>query len=318
MSQPAREGLPIAFGFKLVGYFFGLAALFPLAFIIGPIPVATHALRGQWFEARMFVLVAVLSGVLVSVFGLHYQVILNAVYSNMGWLIAWAVQRQVRYTRVLVPLLVMVLGAQLLMTAATWEKTGLAREQNLEILRDRLEGPEASEFSEEYVLQLKNMILVLENWTDFAVGGAVGADICGLCVLLTIVWRTAARTSEWRPAGRFTDLRPHDAVVWLAIGAVGLVFWNERSPQPIVQTVGWNLAIGLFALYMLNGLGVLIHFFDVLRPHPVVALLVFFVLVFSGGLLLMALLGLFDTWGEFRKRIDARAQALRDGPDDEA
>lgn len=318
MSEPARNGLPIAFGFKLIGYFFGLALLHPLAFIIAPIPVATHALRGQRFEARMFVLVAVLSGVFASVFGFHVQIVHNIIYSNMGWLVAWAVQRHVRYTRALMPLLLTVVGVQLTMSFATWESNALARGQLLQLLQERLDSPEASGFSERYEQQLNMQILLLENWSDVVVGAAVGGSLLGLCVMLTLVWRIAERTSHWRPAGRFTDLRPQDAVVWLAIAAAGLLFWNYQAPQPMAQTVGWNLAIGLFALYMLNGLGVLTYGFEVLKPHPVLMLLVFFVLVFFGGVILMAMLGLFDTWGEFRKRIDARAQALRDGPDDEA
>ena len=318
MSEPARNELPIAFGFKLIGYFFGLALLHPLAFIIAPIPVATHALRGQQFEAKVFVFVAVLSGVMLSVFGNHFQVILNVVYSNMGWLIAWAIQRQVRYTRMLMPLTLVVVGLQLLMNFVNREQIGLAREQLLEQLRERLESPEAASLSDNQEQNLNQFILLLENWNDYLVGSGAAFALLGLCIMLSLIWRISERTSEWKPAGRFTDLRPHDAVVWLAIGAVGLLFWNYQSPQPWAQMVGSNLAIGLFALYLLNGLGVLTYGCDVLKPRPIVMLIVFFMLVFLGGLWLMAVIGLFDTWGEFRKRIDARAQALRDGPENDA
>lgn len=317
MSEPARRELPITFGFKLIGYFFGLALLHPLAFVIAPIPVATHALRGQRFEARVFVLVAVLSGVLVGVFGFHYQVIPNILYSNMGWLIAWAIQRQVSYTRLLMPLVLVVVGVQVFMSVVNWEKNALARERLLTHVQERLDGPEATSFSESYERQLNMQILLLEHWGEILVGSAAAGALFGLCVALTFIWRIAERTSEWRPVGRFTDLRPHDAVVWLAIITAGLLFWNYQMPQPTVRLIGWNLAIGLIALYMLNGLGVLTYGFEVLKPHPIVMLLVFIVLVFFGGMLLMALIGLFDTWGEFRKRIDARAQALRDGPEDD-
>jgi hypothetical protein len=121
----------------------------------------------------------------------------------------------------------------------------------------------------------------------------------GLCLAALVAPRLAGRTLAPVP-GRFDDFRFSDHLVWLVIvGLIGLLF-AERTPMagPAASLV--TFGVGLYAL---RGSAVLA---TALRLAPrlfVVLLLVgaVFLLPFAvGGL---ALLGLADTWLDFRRRM---------------
>ncbi|MFP6581384.1 MAG: DUF2232 domain-containing protein [Candidatus Hydrogenedentota bacterium] len=315
MSAPAQEELPIIFGLKLIGYFSTLVLLQQLAFILAPVPVVTYALRDQRFQAKVFILVAVLAGISGMIFGLPNLVIPNILMSTMGWLIAWAIQQQVPYTKLVTRLLGFVLIVQIATTAIRWEDGALERQELRARVQQQLDGPEAKSFTDQKVTNLNMQIWLLEHWQDVFVGFTFGGVLAGLCISISWIYRILRKTTGWVPIGTFTDLRPHDAVVWPAIVVALLWFWNSQDPQPWLQVIGYNGAIGLIALYGLNGLGILMYGLDVLKPNPILSLAFLLLLFILGGYMMLGVLGLFDTWGEFRKRIDARAQALRDPPD---
>ena len=121
----------------------------------------------------------------------------------------------------------------------------------------------------------------------------------GLCLAALVAPRLAGRTLAPVP-GRFDDFRFSDHLVWLVIvGLIGLLF-AERTPVagPAASLV--TFGVGLYAL---RGSAVLA---TALRLAPrlfVVMLMVgaVFLLPFAvGGL---ALLGLADTWLDFRRRM---------------
>lgn len=315
MSAPVQEELPIVFGLKLVGYFSALVLLQQLAFILAPVPVVTYALRDQRFQAKVFILVAVLAGIPGMIFGLPNLVIPNILMSTMGWLIAWAIQQQVPYTTLVTRLLGFVLIVQLATTAIRWEDGALERQELRTRVQQQLDGPEAKSFTDQKITNLNMQIWLLEHWQDVFVGFTFGGVLAGLCISISWIFRILRKTTGWIPKGVFTDLRPHDAVVWLSIVVALLWFWNSQDPQPWLQVISYNGAIGLIALYGLNGLGILMYGLDVLKPNPILSLAFLLLLFILGGYIMLGILGLFDTWGEFRKRIDTRAQALRDPPD---
>jgi hypothetical protein len=315
VTQPAREELPVIFGLKLIGYFFGLVALMKFSFILAPLPIVTYGLRGQRTEARIFIVVAVLAGIMSAVIGIQNLILPNLIYANLGWLIAWSIQQQVPYTVLVKRLFAIVIAIQLAITALDWNEGVQSRQYLLETFRAELESPESKEFSEQQEQQLNIQIWLLENWTQVTLGFSAGGVLVGLCISLSWMFRILRRTTSIPIHGSFTDLRPYDWVVWFVILLAAMWFIDSRNPQPMLQFVGYNLAIGLFVLYGLNGLGVLMYGLDVLKPNPLMALAFIMLLFMFGGAAMLSFLGLFDTWGEFRKRIDARAAAIANPPD---
>lgn len=315
MSEPAQVELPITFGLKLVGYFLGMALLQQLAFVLAPVPIATHALRGEGFQAKVFMVVAVVAGTVPSIFGFPNLSIPYVLFASSGWLIAWAIQQQVPYVTMVTRLLVVVLIVQLASSAIHWENGAELRQEKRTQDQAYLDGPEGRKLSDQRTNQLNMQIWLLDHWRDVFVGFTFGGVLAGLCVSMSWIQRIVRRTTDWVPKGTFTDLRPHDALVWLAIATAGVWFWNHQEPQPWLQTISYNAAIGLIVLYGLNGLGILMYGLDVLKPNPIVALLMLVMLFLLGGYVMLGFLGLFDTWGDFRKRIDVRAQLLRDQRD---
>ncbi len=121
----------------------------------------------------------------------------------------------------------------------------------------------------------------------------------GLCLAALLAPRIAGRAVAPIP-GRFNDFRFSDHLVWLVIiGLVGLLFAGET---PMAGPAASLVAFGV-GLYALRGAAVLA---TALRAAPrlfIVMLMIgaLFLLPFAvGGL---ALLGLADTWLDFRRRM---------------
>ena len=159
--------------------------------------------------------------------------------------------------------------------------------------------------------------MLVEHWADVSVGLMFGSFL--VCAALA-----AGVTSAWvrlrhglpGPRTAFGMMRPPEWLVWPAILCAVLWFVEQRSPNDVLRAVTWNAAIGLAAIYWLNGLSIVVYAIRRMQPHVfvVVALVVF--LTYAGGWLL-SFAGLFDTWWELRGRVDrlvAMRDKLREGP----
>ena len=99
-------------------------------------------------------------------------------------------------------------------------------------------------------------------------------------------------------------------------------FIEQQWPNTALRTLCWNTALGLAAVYWLNGLSVLAYALGGVRAHPLMtvgAVLTFFYLLYCDPVLVVSLVGLFDTWGDFRRKIDAivTARRLREQSDED-
>jgi hypothetical protein len=125
---------------------------------------------------------------------------------------------------------------------------------------------------------------------------------------LAIAWSLYHRISRARigePLGRLHDFRFNDQLVWGLIVGVVLVMMPTFVPW---RGVGINLLVFFGALYAVRGLGVLVWFLE--RKHAsapaVLALAVAASVLSAPAALGLALLGLADTWLDWRRR-DGRA-----------
>ncbi len=109
-----------------------------------------------------------------------------------------------------------------------------------------------------------------------------------------------ARTPFLPTPGRFRDFRFNDQLVWLLIAALGAVLLGQTRP---VNLVASNVLMFIGVLYTLRGAAVLRM--SVLRASPMFVGLLFLMMLalFTVIPIGLMLLGLADTWVDFRQRM---------------
>ncbi|MEA3365360.1 MAG: DUF2232 domain-containing protein [Candidatus Hydrogenedentes bacterium] len=158
--------------------------------------------------------------------------------------------------------------------------------------------------------------IFVEHWADVSMG-LIFASFLMCAVLATGAAATWVRSRHGLAGLRttFAKMRPPEWLVWPAIGCAVLWFVEQRIPNDALRAISWNAAIGIAAVYWLNGLSILVYALRHLRLHVfvVIALLVF---MMYAGAWILSFVGLFDTWWEFRAKVDhlvAVRDKLREG-----
>lgn len=317
----------------------------PVAVSLFVVPVAAYWSRGQTRRATVLIGVAAaagFAGALLQALLLRFLVwaapeqaaaqgltetsrtwtvfatpLFYAIVAGLGVAIAVAAQRRWRYGQVVA--LVCGTGAALIVgtAAATWHAwVALGRasfEPWLRLATDNVDAStdaraaasrEALEFLSAHIGET---MFGLYFW--LLLGGS--------CLLVSACFAVIRRYAGNDPQGSFMTMRPSDWLVWAVIAGSGLWFLENRYYDSFaLRLVAWNGLIALAAVYFVNGLSVLGYGIKVLQPGFLAyAACVFIIVLLSFYPVL--LLGLFDTWGEFRRKID-RMAALRkeaeDGP----
>ncbi|MCC6487407.1 MAG: DUF2232 domain-containing protein [Candidatus Hydrogenedentes bacterium] len=156
---------------------------------------------------------------------------------------------------------------------------------------------------------------IRDHKASLVFGWSFAATVMGSCAFTSISAYVLRRYfGHAGPSGSFVDMRPSEWLVWGAIVAALLCFAYQRWPHPAISFVAWNGALALSAVYCLNGLGILLYGIQAFRPGLLIFVLFLFVLVNVGTLPMLMLVGLFDTWGDYRRKIDA-ILAARQGRD---
>ncbi|MCC6152665.1 MAG: DUF2232 domain-containing protein [Candidatus Hydrogenedentes bacterium] len=158
-----------------------------------------------------------------------------------------------------------------------------------------------------------------ENKFALAIGIEFAVYLMLTCILVSI---TAAILRRWYadpgPIGSFRDMRPPDWLVWTGIGTALLWYVEHQYGGLELRFVTWNVAVGLSSIYFLNGCAVFIYGLSVLAPGLFLLVLLVFMFVMSGLYPALSMIGLFDTWANFRVRMDRLAQAIRDAQSGES
>lgn len=158
---------------------------------------------------------------------------------------------------------------------------------------------------EEFIETVTNLADV---WPFVMVGSGLWWLLIGGCATISLMRLLLHRLGYLNALnGSFITMRPPDALVWAVIAAAGLWFWDQYFPNEAVRLVGWNSAIALAAIYMINGLSVLGYGVYTLKP-PVFLTIAACVLIFAVPYFVM-FIGLFDTWSEFRLKFERLAEA---------
>jgi hypothetical protein len=301
----------------ICGVQFFLAALVSLGsaaalnLMLLPVAVAACAAQARYRLACAAIGMAALAGLLIS--GQASIMLMMALWSGLGVPLGWVLANRRSYGR---GVALVALATSALLTASTllnWEQAHTDIEGTLVRLLDELDRQ--GNHSDEELVVLKQLN---QNWPNFFWGTLFAGMTVAACftVSLTGAWLRRLRPPLLLRSG-FAGMRPPDWLVWALICAAGLCFADYYWEQPVLRLIGYNTAIGLGAVYYLNGLSVLAYSIaNLLRPNLFLyGIGLITALLFSQP---VALLGLFDTWGEFRRKVDAlvEARAAREEPND--
>lgn len=244
---------------------------------------------------------------------LLYTVLTYAMLSTPGLLMAAAHSRKWSYTYVAYAVAGLVFALLTLSVVLEWELWKTQVDGTIEEMRLAVHA-QSEQFGESATTQALAWLAWLgENKAAFGFGLNYLFAIAVSCVYVTVTNFVLRRwPGESGFAGSFKDMRPTEWLVWAAIATALLCFADHRWPTMAVRIVAWNSAIALAAVYWFNGLSVLLYAVRALKPTVFTFLLVIgmtFLLVNMGALPVLALVGLFDTWGDYRRKIDALAAA---------
>jgi uncharacterized protein YybS (DUF2232 family) len=114
---------------------------------------------------------------------------------------------------------------------------------------------------------------------------------------LLVLRRMATRVGQTLPVGDLIKFRNPDHLIWFVIAA-GFAFLLKNS---FISTAALNLLVVTLSLYFLQGLAIILHFFDRFAVSRFFRVIFYVMLALQPYLAFAAaLLGIFDLWGNFR------------------
>ena len=285
-----------------------------------PVPVAVYLVRRRVNQALGLVACAAVAG-WWSV-GTFQAVVTYALLASVGVLLGLGLVRRWTYGRTLTASATLVCAVVVGGVLASWGEwqvysraffDGTIAEWQL-LLEGK--GDEAPRLEQ----QVEALQWVRDHWADVCVGTLLWSFLAAGCMALSaaaVFLRRWAGIEGLR--GSFRTMRVSEWLIWAAIGAAVFWFADYRWLESSLSVVSWNTAIGLAAIYWINGLSIVIYAFDVLRPSFLAYAAVVLLLLAGGVQPMLCCIGLFDTWWDFRKAADGlaerRRQWLAGGPD---
>lgn len=145
---------------------------------------------------------------------------------------------------------------------------------------------------------------IVEQWPYLLPGAVVAGILVATSLSLVLLQRLLLRAGGPPISGRFRDVRPPEWLVWAAILAAVLWFVDRERPSEAIRLFAWNGAIALAGIYWLNGFGIVVVAVARVRLPQLLIPFLLLLLLWQVGVML-ALIGFFDTWIEFRNRLAA-------------
>lgn len=150
-------------------------------------------------------------------------------------------------------------------------------------------------------------------WEDFHLGLLFAQSLVVSLILLgALITRLRVIPTEdgrnfWSNPniGSFSRVRPPEHLVWLAIvSALVLLYDSHYGVSELLRLLARNLAVGLSFIYWANGLSILFFVTELFSWNVVVMLIVVLFIFGFWSFPVLAIFGFFDTWWEFRKRLE--------------
>ncbi|MBI2426106.1 MAG: DUF2232 domain-containing protein [Candidatus Hydrogenedentes bacterium] len=299
-------------GLFLLGAIFTLQGMAFPVLMLYPLPVAwfwTAGNRGQALGLAGCAVLAALAGTASLEVGLLYGLIAGA-----GAVLALAALRYRRFG-VCVAALTGYFSA-LFFAGMAWTWPALLRSTEIFLVARMQDIRDAAAdgsvaLAESSTRTLEVMQALVDNLV-YVHFGIVFAFLLLMSTVAVVAYQRGTPRVRTVLEDRFSAMRPPEWLVWIVILAACGWFWDREWSQPWVRALSWNAAVGLGAVYWLNGLSIAVHSLNVLQVHWLWFLVMG--LVSFQAYPLLCIVGLFDTWWSLRDRM-ARVAAARQSPD---
>ena len=298
------QGL-VLFGLALLAAL-SMAGGYPLpAMLLMPAPVAYLWTRGRFFPAVL--MVGSLGAIPIFLSGAYFFGSILVLMGVTGILLGIMMRRQVSVGPAVAVVTVLIFGIAAGRTALTWQESRAEWHSALEAYKSQFKDVESSE-SIDSTLNL--LTWFDENWLYISFGMLFGLVALATVAVVGTLYRTLALQGLINPPNwRFSRMRVPEHGVWLAIALAGLWFLDDWRPNEIVRCVAWNGAIAMAIVYWINGLSIAVCAVVAFQMKLAWVLLVFVAAFVFNFHQMLALIGLFDTWWDFRLKVRQMAEA---------
>ena len=306
-----------------------------LSILIFPVPIGVRAARGFWKASLGLLGAATLSGAVGIVgFGALAQwagvpsmdqlsvaqmadiairtILIYGLLAGSGLAIGLGIERGWSYGKVVAVTAGLIFAAVCVYMALNWAEMNAQIDELFELFATQLQSADEAGTVSATTEQLEALAYWKNVKTYFVVGFQFATILLTTCIFVSL---TSAVLRRWYAdpgtVGLFRDMRPPDWLAWVSIATAIMWLIDYQFGSEPLQFVSWNMAFGLLAVYVLNGFGIFLYGVNTLAPGFFLMAAIVFLLINFGLAPVLGMIGFFDTWAEFRQRIDRLAEAIR-------
>lgn len=289
----------ILFGLAIVAAL-SVAGGYPLpAMLLLPVPVAYLWVRGRFVLAAL--LAAAVGAVPVLVSGAYVLGSIFLLAGLTGVVLGVLMRFRVSLGPAVAVTTLLIFAVAAGHTTLTWQASRAEWHDALEAFKVQSKELETAE-------NLDSTLSLLtwfdDNWLYINFGMLFGLVALAATAAVGIGYRNLALQGLISPENwQFSRMRTPEHLVWVAIALAGLWFLDSWRPNESVRFIAWNGAIAMAIVYWINGLSIAVFTVLAFRMKPLLVALAFITAFIFNFHQLFALIGLFDTWWDFRKKI---------------
>jgi hypothetical protein len=155
---------------------------------------------------------------------------------------------------------------------------------------------------------------VKDKWENIGLGLWLWPVLVVTCMSVSYLSSQARRRcyGEGGLRGSFREMRVSEWLIWAAIATAVLCLADYRKPEFGLRIVSWNAAFALAAIYWLNGLSIFAFTLDMFKTHFLLVVSCVFLFVLFMPHPLLCMVGMFDTWINFRDKLVRLAAAIKE------
>jgi len=287
-----------------------LIGLHPLGAMVFPVPIVVYVARRYVERGIGLVACAVLAGFVST--GSAKVSLYYGLVAATGFPLGIGMARQWTYGWTIVAVAgfaYLVVVGNILNAWTDWQEQA---RQTYDLLANQLQYESSQSDSDNAVSMVRNIVWLKDNWTAVGIGLLLWPLLIEASVGLSLfsLWLRRRYGIEG-VRGSFCTMRTSEWLVWAVILVAVLCFADYRWPGTVLRTISWNAALALAAIYWLNGLAIAFYVLDAARQHMVLYMAGILALVWFGMSPMLCFIGLFDTWSDFRKKIDLFVEARK-------
>jgi len=268
-----------------------------------PIPVGMYAARGEKGRALGLVACALPAALMALEPG---AALVSYLWMALtGLVLGLAIARHWTYGRALLAGMVLVTGATLAETVAMWPEWVRVCREACDAFIANVSAQATGANQENAQALVRHVTWIRDHWPEVGLGITFWTLLVHVGVALSLIQAWARRGNgatglrDW-----FGSIRLPDGLVWAVIAVALLWFVEQGRPETVNRVLMWNGALSLMAVYWLAGLSVAAYWMQVLRPHAFVMLAAVLLMMSLWVHPMLCMVGLFDTWGDFRRVAD--------------